>query len=408
MRFALLLASRLTFQSYRSISRLAVVLSVVSIALSLAVMLVSVSIIEGFERAVTYKILNFIGGVQVSTFTAATNAETVRVRADDSLLLSLPRAVGLGIRQVSPYIIRRAILKSSGTLEGIQAWGIGPNWNAAFYQESLVSGRLPVLADTAYSSEVLVSATLAQLMDIRTNDRVRMYFLENQKVRVRPVTVVGIFSTGLQELDQAVVFCDYRLLQRVLGWAPHEVEGFEIQLHPGVSDTLVAARLNDLLPYDQRALSAHDQYGEIFGWLELQHQNVYFILGLMTVVAVINMASTILILITERTKTIGLLKALGASNLQVQAVFMLNAFYLVGAGCLAGNLLGLGLLGFQDQTQVFQLDPESYFVRSVPVAWVWLQFVSINIGVAVVCTLAMFIPTLLSYQISPIRALRWR
>jgi lipoprotein-releasing system permease protein len=115
-----------------------------------------------------------------------------------------------------------------------------------------------------------------------------------------------------------------------------------------------------------------------------------------------------LILITERTKTIGLLKALGATNWQVQSIFMLNAFFLVGAGCLAGNLLGLGVLWIQDQTQVVQLDPESYFVRSVPVAWVWVQFMGINIGVIAVCTLAMFIPTLLSYRISPIRALRWR
>jgi lipoprotein-releasing system permease protein len=223
------------------------------------------------------------------------------------------------------------------------------------------------------------------------------------------VKVAGLYETGLMELDRNIVLCDIRLLQQLLDWSHREVDGYELYLQTSDTTQLRQAQtaVNRIVPYDWQAYTSRQLHSQIFDWIGLQHQNVWFILVLLLIVAIVNMSTAILILITERTRSIGLLKALGATDGQVRQSFLWQALFLIGIGVLAGNALGLGLLALQDNMQLITMDPGSYFVRTVPVGWPWMRFLSVNLVIILLSTLAMLVPSAMVLRISPVRALRF-
>ena len=415
-RFDLHFSARTSFRTQRSISGLTVRLGIISILLGVAVMEVTVSIVYGFQGAIHSKVIGFGGHVRVGNLLEELESKVTPLpRVNDFI----PEIAAMEeVDNIAPYVMKPAILKATEPQEGVLLKGLDTTYNWQFFEAALQSGALPDFAQgKRFSKDLFISQKIADVLDVEVGDKVVAYFflfnndaVDNGKVKVRSFEVCGIFKTDLGEFDQQYAMCDLRALQGIWGWSEDQVAGFEVRLADiGDVDEIepIARDMQEYLPYQYEATPITNEYPELFEWVELQHQNVWFILGLMVIVAVINMISVLLILILERTRTIGLLKALGMANGRLWNLFVTNGSFLVLIGMALGNVLGLGLIASQHYWGWLTVDQDSYFVEVVPVEWVWDWFFLINLGVLVVCSIAMYLPALLVLRISPVRALRF-
>ncbi len=425
MNFELFFARRLIFQSKQIASGLVVRLSIISIALAVATMEISLSVVQGFETEIQKKVIGFGSHVQIGNYYREVDTEVIPLPKDDPSLEKVRQLPN--VASVSPYINRFALFKSETGWEGVLLKGVDDTYNWDFFSSVLKEGEIPNYQGEETSNQLLISLKQARSLDLQVGDKARLYFLP-PPVRRRPVVVAGIYETGMEEFDTNIMICDLRLLQNIWRWNENQVSGFEVNLKDIESETearwdvsqwpplqlvevdpMETARneVNELTPYLFGALTISDLFPEIFDWLELQHQNVWFILILMAIVAVINMTSVVMILIIERTRTVGILKAMGLPNRRVQRMFIWKSFFLIVIGVALGNLLGLGLLGLQDAFGWIRVNQEDYFIETVPVAWVWMRFFFVNLGVTVIWTLFMVIPTVIINSISPVKAIRF-
>ena len=404
-------AAKISFRPERSISNLVVRLGILSIMVGVAVMIVAVSIVFGFENAIQEKVIGFGAHIRIGNLLEELESEVVPLPRYNEFVPAIEKLPG--VDAVTPYIQKTAMMRSGTTQEGVMVKGVDSTYDWRFFKQALVAGKIPdVTLGTRYSRELLISQKLATLLDTKLGDKALLYFFDPQegKARVREFDVVGIYETGLGEFDQLNVLCDMRVPQEIWRWDPDEVMGFEVRL--GGRDVInrlepTAEEIEGLMPYNYEANTITSEYPELFEWVALQHQNVWFILLLMVLIAMINMASVILVLVLERTRTIGLLKAMGLALGRIREIFVSNAFFLVLVGLGLGNLLGLALILSQDQLGWLMVDQESYFVKVVPVMWKWDWFVHLNFGVMALCTLFMYVPSYLVTRISAVKALRF-
>ncbi len=407
-RFDFQFAARVSVRGQRSISTLVVRLGIISIMLGVAVMEVTVSIVNGFQHAIHQKVIGFGSHVRIGNLLEELESEVSPLPRYNDFIHEI--AAMEEVKNIAPYVMKPAILKSQDLQEGVVLKGLDSLYDWSFFESSLVEGKIPNISVGAnYSPECLISQKIADLLDVVVGDRLVAFFFED-KVKARRFNITGIYKTDLAEFDSRYVMCDLRAVQTIWGWEKDLVAGFEVRLLDQYRlDDIdnIAEKIEGYLPYQYEATPVTSEYPEIFDWVELQHQNVWFILGLMVIVAVINMISVLLILILERTRTIGLLKALGMSNGRVWNLFVTNGFFLVLVGLVLGNLVGLGLLGSQELWGWFRVDSDSYFVDTVPVDWVWTWFLGVNVGVLAVCSVFMYVPALLVLGISPVTAMRF-
>ncbi|MCS7073960.1 MAG: ABC transporter permease [Bacteroidia bacterium] len=404
MNLGYYLAKQLGSQSSRSISRISVWLAIFSIALGIAVMQIAISIVHGFEREITNKMLGFVSDIRIHSFLPAADEQLKPIQYPD-LITALRNQPD--IASLTVYAQKPTLLKSKEAMEGIVLKGVSTDWDSTFFHSCLVEGRLPHFSDSVSSKEILISKKLAQRLSLSVGTKARLYFLD-EKVRARPVKIVGLYESGMEEFDLMVGIGDLRLIQQLQSWEPSQAEGIELRLtaEARMFREEWVERLNEAIPHHLKAVSITKIHPELFDWLQLQHQNVFLILILMTGVAILNMATAMIILVIERTQAIGILKALGANNQLLRNWFLWQAFFIIVRGILGGNLLSLGLLWLQQTTGFLTLDAESYFVKTVPIAWTWLSFVYINVGVLIVVTTAMLVPIWLVRKVTPVQALR--
>ena len=396
----------MTFNSQRKVSGLVVFLAVLTIALGVAVMEISISLAAGFKTEIRNKVVGFGSHIQIGNYLAnlENTLEPMEKGENNDFIPkieALPEVVS-----VSPYVIKTTMLKSEETLEGVVLKGVDMDYDWQYFETVMDTGSIPDFSGEKESREVLISRKLADLMLLEVGDDARAYFLQDPP-RTRKVTVGGIYETGMEEFDKVTIFCDMRMLQRIMKWDENQVAGFEVRLEDVGQLDRMKEEINDELPFQYSATTITEIYPDIFDWLNLQHQNVGFILVLMVLISIINMTSVILILILERTRTVGLLKSMGLRNIWVMGIFQVYAFFLILVGVILGNLIGMALIFTQDKWKWVTLSQENYFVKEVPVEWAWGDFFLINLGVVFVCTLFMILPTLAVLNISPVKALRF-
>lgn len=407
MTFSRFVAARLSLRNPRSFGRLGILLAVLGVALGVAVMEVALAVVAGFEQSIERQMIGTAGALRVGPYLPFADEAKRPLPLSYALYDSLILAGELSA--ASAYADQAAIAQQGEGLAGVVLHGVDARWPGGAFASGLRQGRLPQLsADSATGTiEVMISTRLARQLDVSVGGRVRLYVMQS-RVRARVATVVGLYQTPLSEVDEATVICPLAVVQRLQGWGAHEVEGYELYADRPIIDLPeLASRIDQLVPPDQRVNAIQDLYPEVFAWLGLQHQNVLLLLVLMVGVAVVNLAAALLILITERTHSIGLLKALGATNGQVQRIFLWQAVVLLGLGLLVGNALGLGLIALQNGTGWVQLDPESYLVSTVEMAWVWARFAAANVLVTLVCVLCLLLPVRAVTAVSPVQALRF-
>jgi lipoprotein-releasing system permease protein len=401
----LFIARRILSGNRDNFSRPIVRIAILSIALGLAVMLVSVAIVTGFQTQIRDKVIGFGSHIQITAFNSNVSYESNPIPKKQPFYPGLEKIKG--IRHIQIYATKAGIIKTDEQIQGVVLKGIGSDYDWSFFKNKIVEGKPIAVSDTGKTDEVLISRNLANMLKLKLHDDLRMYFINQNQTRARKFVIAGIYQTGLEEFDKMYVICDIAHIQKLNNWSTGEVAGFEVLIND--FDDLKAMRetVKDNIGYDLKAESIRDIYPQIFDWLALQDTNVAIILTLMVLVSGIAMISTLLILILERTNMIGILKALGMRNSGIRKIFLYNSAYIIGKGLFWGNLAGITLCWLQLHFGIIKLPQESYYVSVVPINLYYLPILLINIGTLLVCMILLIVPSHIISRIQPVKAIRW-
>ena len=386
-------------------SRPIVIISVASIALGLAVMFMSIVILTGFQKAIREKVIGFGGHIQVSHFDQTQSLEPIPIRMKPGLLDTLRKIPG--VDHLQGYATKAGIIRANGQIQGVVLKGVGPDFDWSFFRDKMVDGSIFSIPDTGKTDEVIISKTLAGLLGFRTGEPLRMYFITGSNVLGRKFRISGIYDSGMEDFDKMYVIGDIRHIQKINGWDRDQVGGIEVHIRDFDQLDRIGKEVYQSVGYSLDASTIRQLYPQIFDWLDLQDMNVVIILALMVMVSAITMISTLLILILERTRMIGTLKALGMRNSGIRKIFLYNSVYITGTGILLGNVIGFAIALSQLRFGFLKLPVESYYVSVVPIHLNFWHILLLNAGTLFVCYLVLIIPSMIITRVSPVKAIRF-
>lgn len=413
MNLELYIAKRLVGGDERkkSISGPIVTIAIAGIALGLAVMIMSASIVTGFKREIRNKVIGFGSHIQIINFDSNISFETTPVSRNQAFipdLLMIPE-----IRHIQPFATKAGIISTREDIQGVVLKGVDNSFDWSFFEQNMVEGSRFIFTDTITSNEAVISQAIASLLRLNVGDDFAMYFVQDPP-RVRRFSISGIYETGLEELDKLFVLADLRHIQRLNDWEEHQVSGFEILLHNYDNLDKVTMQVDELAGHvftedfsRLRVVSISNKYPQFFDWLQLLDMNVWVILSLMVIVAGFNMVSGLLILILERTGMIGILKALGLGNTGLRKIFLYQSAFLIAKGLFWGNLIGVGIALIQEYTGVLKLDQASYFISTVPVNLRLSHLFMLNAGTMLITVAMLIVPSYIIGRISPEKTIRF-
>jgi len=400
------IARRITFNSKRTFSKLSVRIAIIGIMLSLAVMILSLAVVKGFKSEIREKIRGFSGDIIVMKLVkdASYDNSPFQINADTlKKIASLPE-----IAHIQPYALKPGTINTHEEIEGVFIKGVDRNYDWDYFKKILVAGKVIDFSDSVKARrQIIISKVLANRLNLKVGDDFLMYFVQESLLK-RKFEIVGIYDLGVEEVDKTYIIGDISVIRRLNKWKTNEVGGYELRVRDFNNLDVATQRVADNMAYNVNSYSIKEWYPAIFQWLSLLDVNTEVILILMMAVAVINMVSALLIIILERTNMIGILKALGSTNWDIQKIFLNNAAYLIGFGLLLGNVVGLGLGAFQLYTHFFQLDQASYYMSFIPVEFNLIEIIVLNIGTLLVCLLVLIIPSMLVTRISPVKTITFK
>jgi lipoprotein-releasing system permease protein len=406
LSFASFIAGRITLKSKRTFSKLIVRIAIVGIMLGLGVMILSLAIVRGFKQEIKDKVRGFNGDIKVINYDLNSSLENSSFLNDDDFYKMAKKSHF--ITQIMPFATKPGIIKTRDEIEGVVLKGVDKTYDWSFFKKNLIAGKVIDYSDTlASQKQIMISETIANRLKIKLGDKFLMYFVQ-ESIKKRSFKVVGIYNSGVADIDKTYVVGDLALIKKLNSWDTKTIGGYELRVADFDQLNTAAKFVDSILPIRLKAYTVVENYPNIFEWLQLLDVNTKIILVLMTIVAVINMISALLIMILERTTMIGLFKAMGAANWNIQKIFLYNATYLVGLGLIFGNIFGLGIGLFQLKTQIFRLDPESYYMSFIPIQFNWVDVALLNIGTMVICLLVLIIPSMLVSRITPVKAIRFK
>lgn len=380
-------------------------IAVAGIALGVVVMVMAVSILRGFQSDISGKVAGFGSHLTVTSFAPTDAYADVPVPVDSALLEAIGEVPG--VRHVQCFATKGAMVKTEDQIYGIMFRGLGRGYDTAFYHSCLVEGHLPQpAADSLASNDVLISSTIGAKLGLTVGDKMRTYFWQGETYRPRVFTVCGIYNTDFAEMDELYVVGDLRQVQRIEGWGDSLVGGYEMLVDDFDDLQATARRVAEVLPYDLALHTIVDQHPALFSWLDLLNANIALILTIMCLVSAVAIVSALLIMIFEKSVTIGLLKALGACNAAVRRIFAFKAGGLILTGIVIGDAVALVLSLVQSRWHLLTLDPESYSMAYVPVELSLWVYLAISLGTAVVCVAALMLPAAYISKVSPAKTMR--
>jgi len=394
------------------VDRPAIRIAIAGVAVGLAVMLVSVSVVFGFKHTIRNKVVGFGSHIQVANFMTLQASEQYPIQMGDSMLRVL-RAIP-GVRNVQRFAMKQGILKTNNDFLGVAFKGIAADYDTTFIHQNLVAGAIPHFSDSAGKQQVVISQAIADQLNLKLGDKVFAYFIDNTGVKARRFTVAAIYQTNLSQYDKVTCFIDFYTAVKLNAWETDQASGAELTVKDFDRLSETAARVVN------KVNRTVDRYGEtyssqtiqemnpqIFSWLDLLDLNVWIILGLMLSVAGVTMISGLLIIILERTAMIGILKAVGARNVTIRRTFLWFAVFTIGKGMFIGNLIGIGLIALQHYTGLVKLNPATYYVNTVPVEFnlpVWLL---LNVVTLLISVFVLIAPSYLVSKINPAASMRY-
>ncbi len=379
-------------------------IAILAIALSVAVMLLSVTILSGFKKEITNKVVGFGSHITISNFTDNHSYESEPISIEQEFYPSINQWES--IAHIQTFATKAGIIKADTEIMGVVLKGIASDFDWTFFKNHLVSGTTFVLKDSIKTNNVLISEKIATELMLEVGDDLVMYFVQDPP-RVRKFKISGIYNTAFEDYDKLIVLGDIKHIQALNSWKKKEVGGFELMVTNFDKLEQITAEVYESIGYDLNAQSIKEKNAVLFDWLSLQDINIKVILILMLVVGGVNMITALLILILERTRLIGILKALGATNWSVRKVFLYNAMHLIIRGLLWGNVIGLGLALLQKYFQFISLDPSIYYMTTIPINFDILAILLLNLGTLLVCWLILILPSIIIAKITPVKAIRF-
>jgi len=401
------IARRISGRHQQSLSGLVVRLSLAATVFSVSVMILTLAFVSGFQEAIAKKVFSFSGHIRVQQHPpqASDLSDELPSRGDDSIRNIILRTEQ--VRSAHAYINKTCLMRSQSSMEGIMLKGVGKDFSTERFASFITKGQ-GLLFDTLLPS-VLISSHTARALTLDTGQFVYLYFMneQNEKPRIRKARVTGIYKTAIEEYDRNMAITEMDLLQKMQSWEKTYVSGYEVTVDDHSQDAVIVSRILDSLPVDWYATSVKEIYPNIFDWLNLQDTNRGLIIGIMCIVAIINLVSCLLILVLERRRMIGALKAFGATDWQVQSIFWRQGMLIALKGILWGNVIGILLCWLQSSFGLIRLDESAYYIRVAPVKLIGWHVMFVNVGTVVICLCTLLIPSLLVRKINPVKALRF-
>ena len=410
MNISSFIANRIAFNRQRSFSRFIIRLSMTATVISVAVMIITVSLAAGFQEAVSEKVFSFWGHVRIQEKqpNKALIAQEIPIKQNDSLtklILQQP-----GIKSIHPFATRYALLKTKEDLEGLMIKGLDSHYDSSHLSTFIKQGRSLHFSDSGYSRELIVSTLIAKKLKLQLNDSLLLYFIrEGEAPRPRKVTVVGFYQTGIEDYDRLFAIGDLSMIRQLNNWDNNQVGGYELFLNDPRTMDVTAEKLYalDRFPATWDAITVHEVSPQLFDWLNMQDLTRNVLVGFMTIVALVNLITCLLILVLERIPMIGMLKSLGATSWTVQKIFLRYSMLITLGGVITGTALALLVLWLQEKTGFIKLDESAYFLDKAAVKIIPWQIFAIAGGTVLISLLILWIPSLLVRKIPPVRAIRF-
>jgi lipoprotein-releasing system permease protein len=387
-------------------------ISVLAIALGLAVMILAVAIVSGFKQEIRNKLIGFGAPIQITYYDSNISDEPQPINKSQ-----LPEELksNSNVKHVSCFATKNGIVKTKDDNEGVLLKGIGNDYDWSFIQQNLIAGKIFTVPNTEASKSIVISQTLAKRLQLNINDKMVIYFLTKKNTngiiqyeqRAKTFFICGIYHTGYEDKDNKLVFVDIAQIQKLNYWNDNQIGGYELSVNDFSKIDQTNDEINNSIGQELIAQTILELNPTIFSWLDLQNINALIVIVLMIIVAGINIITSLLILILERTNMIGLLKAMGASSRMVQKIFIINSFYLLLNGMFWGNLIGLTIAFLQRKFHLIKLDQQSYYISSIPIHLHWNDVLLLNIGTLVCCLCMIVIPSFIVTRITPLKAIRF-
>lgn len=394
------------------VSRPAIKIATLGVAIGIAVMIIAVSVVFGFKNTIRDKVVGFGGHIQVSNFMTQQSSESYPILINDSLLKVLENIPG--VKYADRFSMTQGIIKTKKDFLGITFKGVGEEWNSSFIHKNLKEGFIPRFSSKSNSNNILISRSIADKLNLRCGERIFAYFINNDGVRMRRFKICGIYETNLSQFDDVICFIDLYTSVKLNGWEEDQALGAEISVDnfedlDFVEDNVVNTvnRTIDKYGSTYSSKTIKELNPQIFAWLDLLDMNVWIILALMVLVASVTMVSGLLIIILERTNMIGTLKALGARNNNIRHTFLWFGIFILSKGIIIGDIIGIGLIFIQKYFGIVHLNPQTYYVNTVPVEINIPLFVLINLITLIINILVLVIPSYLIYRVNPSKTIRF-
>lgn len=410
MNFEFFIARRIiASKDYKSsISAPIIKIAISAIAIGIIMMLISIATGVGLQKKIREKVSAFNGDIIITNFDTNFSNDSQNPISKNQPFYPKFETVQ-GIKHVQVSVSKGGVIRTETDFEGIVVKGVGDDYNWEYFEDYLTEGSLPDYKDEL-NEDILISEYLANRLHLKLGDKVTTFFLNDEvskTPRSRGFVIVGIYNSGFQQFDEQFIIADIRHIQRLNKWEDDQIGAFEVFVNDFDEIVPVGNAVYQETGSTLDTQTIRDKYSSIFEWLDLFDFNILAIIGIMILVAGINMITALLVLILERTQMIGILKAMGSNDGSVRKIFLYNAMYLIGVGLFWGNLIGIGLLLLQKYGKIFPLDPNTYYVSEAPV-YLSLDYVLIlNAGTFLLCLLMLLIPSFIISKISPVKAIRF-
>lgn len=391
-----------------SISAPIIKIAISAIAIGMVMMLISVATGIGLQQKIREKVSAFSGQIVISNYDNNNSEITLSPISINQDFYPKFKAVS-EVEHIQAVATKAGIIRTETAFEGIVFKGVGTDYNWSGIEEYLVEGKLPVFGDPV-SDEVIISKSLADRLNLKVGNSFNTFFIKEEQGKLpnsRRFKISGLFNSGFQDFDFTYIIGDIRHIQKINKWNPEQVGAFEVFVKDFDKIKSAGDKIYEQTSSNLDTKTIIEKYSYIFDWLQLFDFNIVVILGVMILVATINMVVALLVLILERTQMIGILKAMGANNWTVRKIFLYNAFYLIIRGLIWGNLIGISLLLIQQHFGVIELNPENYYVNQAPVHINWIYVALLNLLTIIVCFLVLLIPSCIITKISPVKAIRF-
>ena len=416
MNFELYLAKRIHFSKEkgddRRVTPPVIRIAMAGIAIGLAVMIVSVAVVVGFKKEVRNKVIGFDSHIQLSNFDSNISYESTPIAVSDSLREMLLGTKG--VQHIETFATKWGIIRTEADFQGVVLKGVDTDFNTTFLEKHLIEGQMIRLNPDSLSNHVMISRTTANMLRLKCNESLTLYFNNDRNLRARTFNIIGIYDTGFSDYDNIFAFCDIKLIRRMNGWEDDMVSRVAIFIDNYNELDELAEELyfsliekNDRLGNIYYVRSIKELSPMIFNWLSILDSNVLIIIVLMIIVSGFTMISGLLIIILERTNMIGILKALGQNNFSIRKVFIHVSFFLITKGMFWGNVVGLALCLLQSHFHWLKLDSATYYIDFVPVDIRWFTLLLINVGSLAISLLMMLAPSYLITKIEPAKSIRF-